>query len=83
MGAVAPRLNCGRPAVLPTRVPPPIPSEKINRPMVLVGASLGGAIALDFAMEHPEVRAGRDELRCPGMPKHVHHSQSSRPGLCS
>lgn len=25
-----------------------------GRPMVLVGASLGGAIALDFAIHHPE-----------------------------
>ncbi len=29
--------------------------EKVQRPMVLVGASLGGAIALEFAMQHPEV----------------------------
>ncbi|KIZ00267.1 40S ribosomal protein S3-3 [Monoraphidium neglectum] len=28
--------------------------EKIGRPMVLVGASLGGAIALEFALEYPE-----------------------------
>lgn len=36
--------------------------EKVQRPMVLVGASLGGAIALDFAMEHPEVRV--QDLLC-------------------
>jgi pimeloyl-ACP methyl ester carboxylesterase len=28
--------------------------EHIQRPMVLVGSSLGGAIALDFALEYPE-----------------------------
>jgi len=29
-----------------------------SRPMLLVGASLGGAVALDFAVEHPEAVAG-------------------------
>lgn len=28
----------------------------VRRPMVLVGASLGGAVAMDFALQHPEVR---------------------------
>eukprot|EP00873_Tetraselmis_striata_P045818 jgi/Tetstr1/466082/TSEL_010668.t2 len=28
--------------------------EYVGRPMVLVGASLGGAVAIDFAYEHPE-----------------------------
>lgn len=27
----------------------------IGRPMILYGASLGGAVAVDFALEHPEV----------------------------
>jgi pimeloyl-ACP methyl ester carboxylesterase len=29
-----------------------------GRPMLLVGASLGGAVAIDFALEHPEAVAG-------------------------
>jgi pimeloyl-ACP methyl ester carboxylesterase len=29
-----------------------------SRPMLLVGASLGGAVAMDFALEHPEAVAG-------------------------
>jgi pimeloyl-ACP methyl ester carboxylesterase len=29
-----------------------------SRPMLLVGASLGGAVAIDFAIEHPEAVAG-------------------------
>jgi len=29
-----------------------------GRPMLLVGASLGGAVAMDFAVEHPEAVAG-------------------------
>ena len=27
---------------------------QINRPMVVAGVSLGGAVALDFAVSHPE-----------------------------
>ena len=30
--------------------------QHVGRPMVLLGASLGGAVALDFALHHPEVR---------------------------
>lgn len=29
--------------------------KMIRKPMVLFGASLGGAVAIDFALEHPEV----------------------------
>ena len=29
--------------------------QHIKEPMVLLGASLGGAVALDFAYHHPEV----------------------------
>lgn len=31
--------------------------QHIQRPMVLVGASLGGAVAIDFAVNYPEVGA--------------------------
>lgn len=29
--------------------------KMIKKPMVLYGSSLGGAVAIDFALEHPEV----------------------------
>lgn len=32
--------------------------QQINRPMVLVGASMGGAAAIDFALTYPEAVAG-------------------------
>jgi len=45
-----------------------------RRPMTLVGASLGGAVAIDFALHHPEVRSGarcgleNPRLRLGGVP---------------
>ncbi|NJN72892.1 MAG: alpha/beta hydrolase [Limnothrix sp. RL_2_0] len=29
--------------------------QKINRPVIIVGASMGGAVALDFALAYPEI----------------------------
>lgn len=37
-----------------------------GRPVVLVGASVGGAIAMDFALRYPEVRGVLNKHACCG-----------------